>query len=156
VQAGRFREDLYYRINVMSLELPPLRKRMGDIPLLVRHFVGPDWEVSPDAMAVMERYPWPGNVRQLINAIERARILAESKTITVRDLPTAVAGGTDGKPAAPYGGVDRLETLERAHIIEVLKRSKGNKAEAARTLGINRRSLYRMMEKHSIGEVHTS
>ena len=72
VAAGNFREDLYYRINVMSLELPPLRERVGDIPLLVRHFLGPGWEVEERALRLLERYDWPGNVRQLINAVERA------------------------------------------------------------------------------------
>lgn len=155
VQAGRFREDLYYRINVMSLELPPLRNRLGDIPLLVRHFVGPDWSVSPEAMAAMERYTWPGNVRQLINAIERARILAEGNEIHLGDLPAAVIHGPDGKSALPTGNEDRLDSVERAHIIEVLNRSQGNKAKAARTLGVNRRSLYRMMEKYAIGPNHS-
>ncbi|MCA9269857.1 MAG: sigma-54-dependent Fis family transcriptional regulator, partial [Planctomycetales bacterium] len=80
VQQGRFREDLYYRINVMSLELPPLRIRTGDVELLLDHFLGPDWEIEPDAEQLLLRYPWPGNVRQLINAVERAKIMAEENT----------------------------------------------------------------------------
>ena len=87
VEAGRFREDLYYRINVMSLELPPLRQRQGDIRLLVSHFLGPGWEIEPAALEAIEHYAWPGNVRQLINAIERAKILSDSELVRVQDLP---------------------------------------------------------------------
>src|SRR5215208_601309 len=90
VAANRFREDLYYRINVMSLELPPLRERTGDVPLLVRHFLGTSWEIEPEAVAALERYSWPGNVRQLINALERAKILCDSETIGLKDLPREV------------------------------------------------------------------
>ncbi|HJT35581.1 MAG TPA: sigma-54 dependent transcriptional regulator, partial [Pirellulales bacterium] len=81
VRQGRFREDLYYRINVMSLELPPLRQRTGDIRLLVERFLGRDWQMEPDAMAAIDAYSWPGNVRQLINAIERAKILADENLL---------------------------------------------------------------------------
>src|SRR5262245_9368712 len=90
VTANRFREDLYYRINVMSLELPPLRDRAGDVPLLVRHFLGSAWEIEPEALEGLERCTWPGNVRQLINALERGKILADSETIRLKDLPREV------------------------------------------------------------------
>ncbi|MCE9556403.1 MAG: sigma-54 dependent transcriptional regulator [Planctomycetes bacterium] len=150
VKAGRFREDLYYRINVMSLNLPPLRDRTGDVPLLVQRIVGSDWTVEPQAMAVLERYSWPGNVRQLINALERAKILADDFTVTQDDLPTEVvhAAQTNGR-ATPMAG-DELATIQRGHIVEVLRRAKGNKARAAKALGINRRSLYRLIEKFEI------
>lgn len=81
VAEGRFREDLYYRINVMTIQLPPLRERTGDIPLLVRKFLGPGWSIDPQALRLLEEYEWPGNVRQLINVIERAKILADDNRI---------------------------------------------------------------------------
>jgi len=151
VKAGRFREDLYYRINVMSLTIPPLRERTGDIPLLVQHFVGSEWTVEPDALAALAAYPWPGNVRQLINALERAKILADDRFISLDDLPPEVARGAaagNGQAAAPSN--DALATIQRTHILEVLKREKGNKARTARALGLNRRSLYRLLDKYEI------
>ena len=87
VTAGRFRQDLYYRINVMSLDLPPLRRRRGDIPLLVQHLLGKQWTIEPEALRALEHYHWPGNVRQLSNALERAQIMANGDCIRVGDLP---------------------------------------------------------------------
>jgi transcriptional regulator with PAS, ATPase and Fis domain len=78
VKAGRFRQDLYYRINLMSLELPPLRQRRGDIPLLVQHILGTEWTIEPAAMQALETYHWPGNVRQLFNSLDRAQIMITS------------------------------------------------------------------------------
>ena len=154
VKAGRFREDLYYRINVMSLTLPPLRERSGDIPLLVEKIVGAEWKIVPEAMAALCRFRWPGNVRQLINALDRAKILADDRTITLGDLPPEVVriGDSDGRLISKDGAAagDALATIQRAHIIDVLKRERGNKARAARALGLNRRSLYRLLDKHSI------
>src|SRR6185437_4992583 len=88
---------LYYRINVMSLELPPLRQRTGDVPLLVAKFLGPPWEIEPQAMQMLERYAWPGNVRQLINVIERAKILGEDSLVRCEDLPMEVRRPVEGK-----------------------------------------------------------
>lgn len=150
VKAGRFREDLYYRINVMSLQLPPLRDRTGDIPLLVRHFLGPDWKIEPEAVQAIERYRWPGNVRQLINAIERAKILADDREVLVDDLPPEVLAENPAVAAVEAPISDELAALQKAHVLEILEREKGNKAKAARALGVNRRSLYRMLEKYGI------
>jgi DNA-binding NtrC family response regulator len=150
VQAGRFREDLYYRINVMSLLLPPLREREGDIGLLVKKFLGPDWRIEDDALAAMQSYSWPGNVRQLINAIERAKILADDNTIELYDLPAEVTRTQTNMRAQPAVNGDRLDELQRAHVVEILARERGNKARAARALGVNRRSLYRLLEKYAI------
>ena len=155
VEAKRFREDLFYRINVMSLELPLLRQRTGDIPLLVRHFLGSGWEIDPEALAAMERYRWPGNVRQLINAIERAKILASSETITLRDLPREVVAppaAASAASAAELDATDDLAAIQRSKVVEVLRREAGNKSKAARALGIDRRKLYRLLEKFSIAE----
>ena len=190
VSAGRFREDLYYRINVMSLELPPLRRRDGDIALLIREFLGPAWTISEQAARAIEAYHWPGNVRQLKNAVDRAQILANDHHITIDDLPAEVAdpGGLAGphasgngvaqgtssgslygtvrapvspahqwpQPTAPQSSAMaasiRLEDLEKAHILEILRQQNGNKARAARMLGIHRRKLYRLLERHGIHE----
>jgi DNA-binding NtrC family response regulator len=158
VHAGRFREDLFYRINVMALTLPPLRERAGDIRLLVANFLGDEWKMDDDALAALEKYDWPGNVRQLINTLDRAKILADDQRVRLRDLPSGVVSG---KPTASRNAFTaesrpaiaddkRLADVERAYIVEVLQREHGNKARAARALGINRRSLYRMIEKHHI------
>ena len=162
VAAGRFREDLYYRINVMSLQLPPLRERRGDIPLLVKRLLGDEWTVDPQAMQALEAYHWPGNVRQLFNALERAQIMSDDKHIRLDDLPrevlsssgaaptSATAGGVGG--GAPAVETDQLTEVQRAHVLEILHRERGNKARAARALGINRRSLYRLLEKYGIDD----
>jgi DNA-binding NtrC family response regulator len=152
VNAGRFREDLFYRINVMSLQLPPLRDREGDIRLLIQKCLGADWRIDDEALHAMEAYGWPGNVRQLINAIERAKILADDKTIQLFDLPAEITRPRTPGHAQPSVNGDRLEDLERAHVVEILTRERGNKARAARTLGVNRRSLYRILEKYHITE----
>jgi DNA-binding NtrC family response regulator len=157
VQAGKFREDLFYRINVMSLKLPPLRDRTGDVLLLVRKFLGAEWSIAPDALESLEQYSWPGNVRQLINALDRAKIMAEGSTIRSQDLPADVVGRVSAPRfierhvPSPVGTVtDALAAVQRSHIVEILRRERGNKARTARALGINRRSLYRLLEKHRI------
>jgi DNA-binding NtrC family response regulator len=153
VEASRFREDLYYRINVMSLELPPLRERQGDIPLLVAHFLRPGWEIEPAAMEALERYHWPGNVRQLINALERAKILCDNETIHVKDLPKEVVHGATGAPEpSDVLTTDDLSAIQRSKVVEVLCREAGNKSKAARALGIDRRKLYRLLEKYAIAD----
>jgi DNA-binding NtrC family response regulator len=171
VAAGRFREDLYYRINVMSLELPPLRKREGDVPLLIKSMLQKDWRITEEAARAMEVYRWPGNVRQLKNAIERAQILANDHVITIDDLPSEIydshehagAGsvppgngvpqnGSERLSALPLPGSPRLEDLEKAHIVEILRQQNGNKARTARILGIHRRKLYRLLERYGIAD----
>ena len=154
VEAKRFREDLYYRINVMSLELPPLRERTGDVPLLVQHFLGAGWEIEPAAMAALERFRWPGNVRQLINAVERAKILAASETITLHDLPREIAAPAAAEAPHAFDGqpTDDLAAIQRGKVVEVLRREAGNKSKAARALGIDRRKLYRLLEKYAIAD----
>ncbi len=102
VKAGRFREDLYYRINVMSLHLPPLRERAGDVGPLVRRFLGAGWQIEPEALAALERYRWPGNIRQLINAVDRAKILADNNMVRLGDLPRDVLQQAASPRARPY------------------------------------------------------
>ena len=155
VEAGQFREDLYYRIDVMSIVLPPLRERVEDIPLLIDHVLGEGWELEPAARQALMSYHWPGNVRQLINALDRATVLADERTITVEDLPREVSSAATS-PAAQANAVrmsglaDDLASIEKAHIIAVLEKEHGNKARAARALGIHRRKLYRLIERYGI------
>jgi len=149
---GTFREDLYYRVNVLTIELPPLRERKGDVEELLDHFLGHDWTISPEARDVLCRYHWPGNVRQLINVFERATILAEDGCVQLEDLPREVTG-TGGElttVAAVVRSSERLEDLERAHVLQVLHTHHGNKAQAARALGIHRRKLYRLLDRFAI------
>jgi DNA-binding NtrC family response regulator len=153
VNAGRFREDLYYRINVMSLQLPPLRQRSGDLPLLLERFLRPGWTIEPEALEALARCTWPGNVRQLKNALERAEVMSDDATIRLLDLPPEIlVPATSPTPvlALPAADGDELSQIERAHVQEILARERGNKARAARALGINRRSLYRLIEKYDI------
>ena len=150
VTEKRFREDLYYRINVLTINLPPLRRRPGDIRLLAEHFAGSQWSIDPEVIGVFERYSWPGNVRQLQNAIERGKILAFDDSIRVENLPPEVLHGASQPKELAAGSQCDLETLNKKHIIETYRRYKGNKARTARALGIGRRSLYRLLEKYRI------
>lgn len=158
VEAKRFREDLYYRINVMTLELPPLRQRRGDIRLLVQHFLGPAWEIEPAALQAMETYHWPGNVRQLINAIDRAKILCDREAIRLQDLPREVAFPSNSLPTTCQSieMIDDLNAIQRNKVVEVLRREAGNKSKAARALKIERRKLYRLLEKYQIADAELS
>lgn len=155
VAAGRFREDLYYRINVMSLVLSPLRGRRDDIPLLIDHFLGGKWDLEPEAQEALLTYSWPGNIRQLANALDRATVLADDGLITIDDLPSEVLKAAHESPmGAPVPIDDDLASIERAHVIAVLKKERGNKARAARALGIHRRKLYRLIERFQIDVDH--
>ena len=151
VAAGNFREDLYYRINVLTILIPPLRERAGDIDLLIEHFLGDDeWECSSEVMTLLSRYSWPGNVRQLQNALQRAKVLAEENTIELANLPPEIIRGAKNADAPPPGTKCDLDTLTKLHIEETYARQKGNKARTARALGIGRRTLYRLLEKYDI------
>ncbi len=150
VEAGRFREDLFYRINVMSLELPPIREREGDIAPLVERFLGPEWTIEEAAMRTLERYHWPGNIRQLLNCIERGKIMAEDRTIRLRDLPREVCDAEQLNQSSTFTHIDDLASIERAKVVDVLRREEGNKTRAAKTLGIDRRKIYRLVEKYEI------
>jgi transcriptional regulator with PAS, ATPase and Fis domain len=151
VAAGRFREDLYYRINVLRIHLPPLRERKGDVRLLVEHFAGGEWQWSEELIRLLERYGWPGNVRQLQNALDRAKILADDEWILPEHLPPEIFRASQGAPApTPSGDAVDLETINRLHVTETLERCSGNKARTARALGISRRTLYRLLEKYDV------
>ncbi len=150
VREKRFREDLYYRINVLGIRLPPLRERAGDIELLARHFTGDEWSIDDDVIARVVDYSWPGNVRQLQNAIERAKVLADDNRVELRNLPEAIATHNSGVATNPTGQPSDLETLNRLHVEDTYHRCNGNKTRTANALGINRRSLYRLLEKFGI------
>jgi DNA-binding NtrC family response regulator len=159
-EAGRFRDDLYYRLNVVAIQLPALRDRAQDIPELVEHFltsrqIGPQRSrVAPDALEVLCRYDWPGNIRELANVLERAQILAEDHVITVDDLPDNLVNVAPG--AVPPGGdPQHLREVERRHVLEVLRQEKGNKVHAAKALGISRRALYRLIRKYHLTDAET-
>lgn len=149
VEAGRFREDLYYRLNVLTLHLPPLRDRADDLRLLVDHFVGDDYELDDEARSALQSYNWPGNVRQLINTIKRAKILADD-VITLEDLPDEFEPRPPQREHESEQREGSLMKLQREHIREVLERENGNKSAAARAMGVERRKLYRMMKQHGI------
>jgi DNA-binding NtrC family response regulator len=137
IRAGSFREDLFYRLNVIELEVPPLAERRDDILPLARHFLEPGFQLTPEAQEALRRHPWPGNVRELQNAIRRACLLSAARAIGVADLAL---------PAAPAGGTEEPE-LDRASIEQALERARGIVARAARDLGLSRQALYRRMEK---------
>ena len=151
IEKQEFREDLYYRLNVVNIELPPLRERKEDVPLLAEHFLNKfvadnRKEVtgfSPDAMEFLLDYDWPGNVRELENAIERAVILAKDSIITVADLPqenlSLVRLASTGK---------NLKEVEKNHVLNVLRKAGGNYSEAARILGISRMTLYNKAKEY--------
>ncbi|MDY6913217.1 MAG: sigma-54 dependent transcriptional regulator [Planctomycetota bacterium] len=170
VQAGRFRKDLYYRVNVVNIEVPPLRQRVDDIPLLAEHFLhkflaedrtrksAPGRDIrgfSPEAMDRMRRYAWPGNVRELENCIERAVVLCRGAYIDCEDLPPAVLDGTMQRHLlTPVGeGVTLQQALaepERRIIFDALQANDGNRRATADQLGINRTTLYKKMKKYSL------
>ncbi len=158
VAEGDFREDLYYRLNVVSIIVPPLRKRAEDVPLLVEHFLEsfgqPDCQVDPEVWEVLERHPWPGNVRQLENVVERALVLQkEPGRLSVADLPVEVRS-PQARPAPqtgefPQEGVD-LEEVEKELIQSALTKTGGNQTQAAKLLGISRYALIYRMQKHGL------
>jgi DNA-binding NtrC family response regulator len=155
VKQKRFREDLLYRINVLTIHLPPLRQRTGDLKLLVEHFTGPEWRLDPEVIPMLERYSWPGNVRQLQNALDRAKILADDDRLRVENLPPEIVSSAHTRPNHLTSDVD-LDTLTREHVIDTYHRHASNKAQTARALGIGRRTLYRLLEKYSIEEKETA
>ena len=150
VKAGTFREDLFYRVNVMSLKLPALCDRGNDVDLLITHLLGLEWKIDADARAALVNYGWPGNVRQLMNTLDRATVLADNNTITIDDLPSELLDGSVDVVRKVTPETSRLDEIEKAHIVEILERENGNKARAARALGIHRRKLYRLLERYHL------
>ncbi|MBI4594527.1 MAG: sigma-54-dependent Fis family transcriptional regulator [Candidatus Rokubacteria bacterium] len=159
VRRKEFREDLYYRLNVFPIVLPPLRERAGDIPLLVEHVlaelrqtVGKAVEgISAEAMERLMAYSWPGNVRELRNCLERAALMAEAKGIQAEDLPLTLRLPPEPRPAGDGHSLDdRVAEVERRWITEALREARGVQAQAAKNLGIAERSLWYRVKKYGI------
>lgn len=157
-QRGRFRSDLYWRLNVIPIHVPALRERPFDIPLLVEHFIHrvakslgrPPLDVQPETLAILTAYSWPGNIRELENAIERAVALARGARLTPEDLPERVRnwGETAAFIAAASERHLSLREIERAYILEIMRRVHGNKSRAAEVLGLDRKTLYRRLDEY--------
>ena len=176
MEAGRFREDLYYRLNVIGLETPPLRERGEDVPVLANAFLERFSRANrkeikgftPQAMDALLKYAWPGNVRELQNAVERAVILCSGEYVSERELPLMIsavlkdgdraaacasAPGSGGENGLSASGVDSgmtLEELERAAILNMLRETGDNKSEAARRLGITRATLHNKLKRYDM------
>jgi transcriptional regulator with PAS, ATPase and Fis domain len=159
IKRGNFRSDLYYRLNVISIVLPPLRDRPGDVALLAEAFLKGGAEangsepktLSPEALEAMQRYTWPGNVRELENALERAAILAKGATIPLSALPERVVEPkSDPLVSDAVQANPTLDTIERAYIMWVLENEGGNKARAADVLGIDSSTLYRKLSRYDL------
>jgi DNA-binding NtrC family response regulator len=154
MKGGQFREDLYYRLNVFSVQIPPLRERRDDIPPLVEHFIRNSSivpkrtiTVSPEAMDVLQKYTWPGNVRELENVIERALILCDGGVVEPEHLPLGVRLTPSIDPGGDENELLELEEVERRHIQRVLAMCKGHRQRAAAILGISERNLYRKLKE---------
>jgi transcriptional regulator with PAS, ATPase and Fis domain len=152
IEEGTFRSDLYYRINIFPLLLPPLRERKEDIPELIEHFLGQLGETGITARAKMMlmEYEWPGNIRELLNILERAAIVADS-TIDIEHIPS-IKNNLQSKKETfgiPDEGIN-LDDVEKNFILDALKKAEGNKTKAAGLLGLTRRRLYSMMERFGI------
>ena len=170
LSGGAFREDLFYRLHVVPIDLPPLRDRIGDIPLLVNHFIdklrqrtaSPAGTASADALKKLALHSWPGNVRELENVVERALVLADGEELTAEDIPPLTGSGRSLKgpdgggaepPDLPSGGLDlsrAVEGMEERLLRQALKQANGVKAEAARLLGLKPSALYYKLEKYGI------
>ena len=163
MRQGRFREDLFYRLHVIPLLLPPLRARREDIPLLAEHFLkrfgdkqGRDCRLTPEAMDRLLQYPWPGNVRELANAMERTAILARRDEIGLEELPSHIVAGLGLGAAPSFPPEQTLAELEKAHILQTLERCGWNHARAVEVLGIGRTTLWRKLKEYHIEARYSS
>ena len=155
MKAGKFREDLYYRINTVTLRISPLRKRPDDIPLLIMRFLVSGQfghsavrHVTPRAMELLKRYGWPGNVRELQNTVERFKILVESETISEDDIPFNIKNPGTETDCFDGSSSFLLEQVEKRHILRVLAYFKGNKTKAANAMGITVKTLYNKLAQY--------
>jgi DNA-binding NtrC family response regulator len=157
VASGQFREDLFYRLNVVDIHLPPLRERLEDLPLLIQHFLARSphasraQRLSAEALRLLLNYPWPGNVRELENVIERALVLCQGDEITPADLPAHLTG-SKAQVAGLHDALARrctLADLEREYILLALEWTAGKRTDAADILGIDRKTLYRKLAEYS-------
>jgi transcriptional regulator with PAS, ATPase and Fis domain len=155
VERGRFREDLYYRLKVVTITLPPLRERSDDVLLLARHFLQEfsrkfkkDFDaISPEAAEALARYAWPGNVRQLKNLIERIVLLEDGALLDAEHLPPEILGAVQGAAAGAAATSMSLAKIEERHIRQIMRMTDGNKSRAARILGISRPTLIEKLKR---------
>ncbi len=161
IKRGAFRKDLYFRLNVVSIKLPPLRERKGDIPVLVRHFMaryadrtGPT-EVSDEVMGRLMSYEWPGNVRELENCIQRAVALGAGPIIRMQDLPSNMIMRLSGKPSSRQV-LSTLQSLERRAILQALEATGGDRVRAAKLLGIGKTTIYRKLKEYGLEDFSVS
>ncbi|MFQ6043523.1 MAG: sigma-54-dependent transcriptional regulator, partial [Candidatus Poribacteria bacterium] len=169
IDKGSFREELYYRLNVLSIHLPPLRERRGDVPLLAKHFLQrvkqsnpkPITGILPAAMELLERHSWPGNVRELQNVIERAVSLAEGTVIEPEELPEYIRSPKKGALRLSYKSdsfkeakEEIIEAFEKDYLINLLRRHDNNISQAAKTAGINRKTIHRLIQKYKLNAVN--
>ena len=161
VKSGKFREDLFFRLRVVEIELPPLRERTGDLPLLAQSFLRefarenskPVKDFTADAVAALLNYSWPGNVRELRTAIEHAVVLSRGERISLRDLPPAMRGGAPGEARLLPGKALTVKDAEQQLMMRALKETAGNRVHAAQKIGMSRRTFYRKLhEYHSRGD----
>jgi len=163
-QAGKFRQDLFFRLNVVTITAPPLRERVNDIPLLAQRFMGEFArennkeinDITPEALNALMTYAWPGNVRELRNAIERMIVMAHGAKLTVHDLPGIVREQTQGTPGLGIKPNASIRDANRQMIVAALEAAGGNRSRAARTLGISRRTLHRKLNEFGLPGIRTS
>ncbi len=164
VQAGRFREDLLYRLNVVHVALPPLRQRREDVPALATHFLRRYAQesgktitgIAPETMRLLEAYAWPGNVRELENVVERAVAMSGHAVLLPHDLPSHIAPASPASSDEDAASLPSLDELTRRHLVRVLAATGGNKKRAAEILGVDRRTLYRMLERYAMSPADPS
>ncbi len=160
VEQGKFREDLYYRLNIIELHVPALRERKEDIPDLAETILSQiagrrncgGWELAPDAVAALRASDWPGNVRQLFNVLERATAFSETSVLQAGDFTTLLEDRTGGAPSAISGSTPArtLQEVEREAFTRTYLRNGRNKARTARELGISERSVYNLLDRHGV------
>jgi DNA-binding NtrC family response regulator len=157
VAANRFRQDLFYRLSVIVIVVPPLRERRSDIPLLIGHFLesacaraGRRVDIAPDAVRALSAYNWPGNVRELENTIERLVLFSRATVIELPDLPSAIRAKAPSLEEGLFADLPSIDELERRYLLHVLKAVDGNRSRAAAVMGVDRRTLYRMAERFGV------
>ena len=157
VDEKRFRQDLFYRLSVIVIRVPPLRDRRADIPLLIGSFLddackraGQKKLLSTEALDALLRHTWPGNVRELRNTIERLVVSSRGSLIEAFDLPDSLSAAPPAPHDQPFADLPTLDALERRYLLHVLDAAKGNRTRAAEILGVDRRTLYRMAERFGI------
>jgi two-component system response regulator AtoC len=161
VKEGKFRDDLFYRLSVVTVDLPPLRERREDIPLLLRAFLEElsretgkvVREMTPEALNLLLAYDWPGNVRELRNAIEQMVVLARAERLTARDVPPQIRGSADLTRISVVRAGMTVEEAERQLIVQALKETGGNRTRAAQKIGISRRTLHRKLKEYGLGHL---